>query len=73
MNNKSWKNLLRKLEQEPSCYVLITCGEPSDTGEMQVEMDYKGDPSLALLLLQNAQSCVEQDEETSEVCSAFYE
>ena len=35
-------------------YVLITCTEPSDEGDMDVEMDYAGDPVLLSLLMENA-------------------
>lgn len=42
------------------CYVLITCREPSEGGEMEVEMTYKGDAILASYLLQGAQSYIDQ-------------
>lgn len=37
-----------------SCYVLITCSEPSPDGNMDVEMKYEGDESLAAFLVENA-------------------
>lgn len=38
-----------------SCYVLITCTEPSKEGDMEVEMTYEGDESLVSYLVENAQ------------------
>lgn len=46
-----------------ACYVLITCDEPSDNGDMQVEMMYEGDAALASYLLQGAQSIIEEQSE----------
>lgn len=51
------------LDKDPSCYVLITCGQPSEDGEMQVEMTYQGDISLASYLLQGAQIFIDQEDE----------
>lgn len=42
-------------------YVLITCDKPSDSGEMQVKMTYGGSPDLANLLLDNAQTLLEDE------------
>ena len=44
-----------KLGKDNACYVLVTCSEPSLTGEMEVEMFYKGDDVLASYLLESAQ------------------
>lgn len=53
----------KKLQQEQhACYVLITCGHPTDDGKMEVELTYEGDPTLAAYLLQNAQGFIEPDE-----------
>lgn len=41
--------------QQHACYVLITCGQPSKDGKMQVELTYEGDPDLASYLVQSAQ------------------
>ena len=48
------KGLLQQLAKTHKCYILITCGEPSPEGEMQVEMSYEGDQYLAMFLLENA-------------------
>lgn len=40
-------------------YVLITCREPTSSGEMKVEMTYGGSASLANLLLDGAHDYLE--------------
>lgn len=47
--------------QKHACYVLITCGEPSPEGKMQVEMTYSGDATLAAFLLASAQHLLEEE------------
>lgn len=55
---------MKKLTKENhACYVLITCGQPSADGKMNVEMTYEGDPMLAAYLLENAQGFIEQDDD----------
>lgn len=51
------------LAKKYACYVLITCNEPSQDGNMQVEMTYEGDPMLAAYLVQGAQSFMDQQQE----------
>lgn len=63
MNCKDRKRIKEKLAKNNVCYVLITCAEPSDTGDMQVEMTYEGDAALACYLLQGAQNFIEEQEE----------
>lgn len=53
-----------RLAKNHACYVLVTCDEPSDDGDMQVEMSYHGDASLAALLLHGAQTYMDQEHET---------
>ena len=43
-----------ELREQHACYVLITCTAPSETGEMNVELNYEGDESLAAFLIDNA-------------------
>lgn len=57
------RDVKRALAKKHSCYILITCDEPSDGGEMSVEMSYEGDAILASFLLQNAQNVVDNDVE----------
>lgn len=54
-----------KKHEEPTCYVLITCGQPTADGKLSVEMTYEGDPTLAAYLLQSAQGFIEDDESFS--------
>lgn len=49
----------KELPEEGACYVLITCGEPSQDGKMQVEMTYQGDPLLAAYLVESAQQFID--------------
>lgn len=44
-----------------ACTILITCEKPSPGGKMQVEMSFNGDSDLAAMLIDNAQSLLEQD------------
>jgi len=42
------------LSENTTCYVLLACSEPTEEGEMQVEMSYEGDEDLACYLLDSA-------------------
>ena len=44
----------KALGEKHACYVLITCSEPSKEGQMEVEMSYEGDETLAAFLIDNA-------------------
>lgn len=46
---------------ENACYILITCGQASANGEMQVEMTYEGDKVLASYLLESALGLMENN------------
>jgi hypothetical protein len=48
------EGIRKKLEGKHTCYVLITCGPPTDEGEMDVKMTYGGEPIVAEYLLQGA-------------------
>ncbi|MBA3722606.1 MAG: hypothetical protein H0W88_09425 [Parachlamydiaceae bacterium] len=63
MSDHCHKRLQEVLDKNPSCYVLITCGEPSEDGKMNVEMTYQGDVTLASYLLQGAQTLIDHAEE----------
>ena len=63
MKKRSRKHLQEVLDNDPSCFVLITCGQPSEDGQMQVEMTYQGDATLASYLIQGAQSFIDQEED----------
>jgi len=51
------------LSKNRACYVLISCGEPSADGNMDVEMTYEGDLSLASYLLQGAQTFIDEKQD----------
>jgi hypothetical protein len=48
------KEIKKVLGDKCACYVLITCSEPSPDGNMDVELNYEGDESLAAFLIENA-------------------
>ena len=60
-----WKQSLSRqelrdlLKERYPCFVLITCGEPTEEGKIEVEMAYEGDDSLAAYLIESAQSFIE--------------
>jgi hypothetical protein len=62
-----WKQLLSRqdlrqlLTQRYACFVLITCGEPTKEGKIEVEMTYEGDDALAAYLIENAQTFIEDE------------
>jgi hypothetical protein len=53
------QDLRKELAEKNACYVLITCGEPTKDGKMEVEMIYEGDASLAAYLIESAQGLIE--------------
>jgi hypothetical protein len=57
--NKAAVDLKKTLADDSACYVLITCGSPSEDGKMQVEMTYQGDPVLAAYLVESAQQFID--------------
>jgi hypothetical protein len=62
------KDVKKMLSEDHTCYVLITCSDPSDEGRMEVEMTYEGDPTLAGYLLQSAQSFIEDEDDEDLTC-----
>lgn len=62
MDKCGQRHLQETLQKQPSCYVLITCGEPTEDGQMQVEMTYQGSPDLAAYLLHGAQEFIDQED-----------
>lgn len=58
------EDLRQVLAESNACYVLITCGEPTKDGKMQVEMTYDGDPSLAAYLIESAHGLIENQNDT---------
>lgn len=60
-NSRLSKTLKKKLATDHACYVLITCNHPDENGKMQVEMTYEGDTHLAAMLIENAQSYLQEE------------
>lgn len=63
MTPKQNEIITETLAESHACYVLITCGEPSTNGKMDVQMTYEGDTSLAGLLIEKAQQIIEERQE----------
>lgn len=55
------------LEKEYEGYVLVTCRAADDSGKMQVDMSYEGDPVLAAYLMEGAQEYLEEEDTSSEM------
>ena len=53
-NKSFYKEIKEFLKTNNSCYILLTCSDPSQDGNMQVDMAYEGDEVLASYLLENA-------------------
>ena len=56
------KSTREALAKDHACYVLITCSDVDDDGQMNVEMTYEGDPTLAAYLLHSAESFIDAEE-----------
>lgn len=54
-------DLKETLSENNKCYVLITCGEPTQDGQMEVEMTYGGDPVLAQYLVESASTIMDKE------------
>lgn len=59
------KDTLAK-KKKHACYILITCDEPTEDGQMQIEMTYEGDTTIASYLLQGAQAYINAQEEAEQ-------
>jgi hypothetical protein len=63
MDKRGRKELQKVIDKDPSCYVLITCGQPAEDGEMEVEMTYQGDKGLATFLLHQAKTVLDEEQD----------
>jgi hypothetical protein len=71
MNPKDRKRISQTLSKKHFCYVLITCEEPTEDGNIQVEMTYEGDATLASYILQDAQIKIsDQENNRKEGCNS---
>ena len=62
MKRRDQKRLKDELSKKHACYVLITCDELTEDGQMQVEMSYQGDATLAAYILQGAQMRLDEQQ-----------
>jgi len=65
IRDKVHSDVRNVLSHKNACYVLITCGEPSEDGKMEVEMTYEGDACLAAYLIESAQGLLDEQQESS--------
>lgn len=56
------EDIRAKLASKHACFVLVTCDPPSKDGNMNVQLSFEGDPALASLMVQGAQSYLEEHE-----------
>lgn len=68
MNRNVHKLIGQKLSKSSVCYVLITCEEAAADGNMQVEMTYEGDATLASYLLHGAQIAIDEQDSDDGDC-----
>ena len=59
-NHRDLDEIKKTLGKKHACYVLITCSEPSQEGQMEVEMSYEGDEMLAAFLIDNASQAFDE-------------
>lgn len=57
--------ITRALSKSHSCYVLITCDPPTESGSINVQMIYDGEPDTIAYLLTDAQSYMHSSVEAS--------
>lgn len=60
MSDDAHQRMKAELRNKHMCYVLITCDQPTEDGNMQVEMTYEGDAVVASYLIQGAQNFIEE-------------
>lgn len=54
-----------------ACTIMISCDEPSEDGQMQVEMTCEGDEILAAFLLESARSILDKSTPTESKVSSI--
>lgn len=59
-NEEILAQLKKNLGAKWSCCVLITCTQPEKNGNMEVEMNFDGDETLAAFLVENASQVFEE-------------
>lgn len=71
MRRDKEQRIKETLAKNHDCYVLITCDGPTEQGQMQIEMTYEGDATVASYMLQGAQSYMNEQEEKLEQAAIF--
>lgn len=66
MKRRAEKAIRESLAKKHDCYVLITCDQSSADGQMEVEMTYQGDATLAAYLLEGAQGIIDEKDLNNE-------
>lgn len=62
------RSIKKALAKNHACYILITCDEPTEDGNIQVEMTYEGgDAVVASYLLQGAQNIIDDNAHLSHI------
>lgn len=61
------KEFEKSLSENHAGYVLITCDQPSPSGEMKVVMTYGGSVTLANMLIDGAQSYLDESIQEDEI------
>jgi len=54
MSQSTHDEIKKILRRKPLAYVLITCTDPDEAGEMDVQLSSQGDPALVSYLLEGA-------------------
>ncbi len=60
---KPTEEIKKALDERHASYVLITCTDTSENGEMEVQMHFKGEDALLSLMLDNASQIFEERRE----------
>lgn len=60
---------MRRRTKKNACTILISCNEPTEDGQMHVEMTCEGDEVLAAYLLESAQNILDNQPPSSKVSS----
>ncbi|SCA59103.1 Uncharacterized protein AB751O23_DG_00020 [Chlamydiales bacterium SCGC AB-751-O23] len=65
MKEEIMENLKGLSLKNKACYIVISCEQPQQNGNLEVQMNYEGDETLASYLLESAQNYLEQEQHLS--------
>lgn len=60
VSRNEWNDCPEVFKDDISAYVLVTCGQVSSDGKIQVEMTYEGDPAVISYLLTKARDSLDE-------------